>query len=316
MVNAEPTPPTERRERPRAPGSPLSSPALSLGQPKLNPFGDLHTLQHLSARLARGLKSVWEPLLRGEVRSWAEPLAVQRFADYRAERPDTLTAWLPMGMGPAGTALVVLDGGFVLEVLDLFFGGTGAAPAALPAEFSPAADALVARLGQMLCAPLRTAWEPLARQDFTAGRVETNAAMLPGLDADDAVVVTRFGLAATGKAPVFVDILYPVAALKPHAATLNGKVLDKAEPDPAWRAGLTRAAMAVRFPVRSVLAEPVVPLQLLLNLKPGDVIPISVAADVPVMVGRDRLGAGTVGTSNGRAAIQLTSLARIEGLTT
>ena len=72
--------------------------------------------------------------------------------------------------------------------------------------------------------------------------------------------------------------------------------------------------MAVRFPVRSVLAEPVVPLSTLMALKPGDVIPINVTPDVPVMVGRDRLGAGTVGAANGRAAIKLTQLARIEGL--
>ena len=308
MVNAPPT--TDRRERPRSDAADRHV----LGQSKLNPFGDLHTLQHLSARLARALKAVWEPLLRQEVRSWAEPLSVQRFADYRAERPDRLTAWLPMAMGTQGAALVVLDGGFVLEVLDLFFGGTGAAPATLPAEFSPAAEAMLQRLGATLAAPLKAAWEPLSAQDFVPRRVETSAATLSGIDADDAVVVTRFGLAAGGGTPVFVDILYPVAGLKPHSASLTGKVLDKAEPDPAWRSGLARSVMAVRFPVRSVLAEPVVPLQTLLNLKPGDVIPITVAADVPVMVGRDRLGAGTVGTSNGRAAIRLTQLARIEGL--
>lgn len=312
MVNVQPAREADRRGQFRADATP--SP---LGVPKLNPFGDLHTLQHLSARLARGLKGVWEKLLRQEVRSWAEPLAVQRFTDYRAERPDTLTAWLPMEMGGAhghgGVALVVFDGSLVLEILDLFFGGTGAAPAVLPAEFSPAADAMMTRLGTMLAAPLAIAWEPLAPQSFIPGRVETNAAILPGIDGDDAAVVTRFGLAAGGKPPVYVDIVYPVTALKPHAATLNGKVLDKAEPDPAWRSSLTRAAMNVRFPVRSVLAEPIVPLQTLISLKAGDVIPISVAADVPVMVGRDRLGAGTVGTSNGRAAIRLTSLARTEG---
>ena len=125
--------------------------------------------------------------------------------------------------------------------------------------------------------------------------------------------VTRFGIAAGDAQPQFVDILYPVAALKPHGATLTGKVLDKAEPDPVWRNNLTRATMAVRFPVRSVLAEPVVALTKLMDLKPGDVIPISINADVPVMVGRDRLGCGTVGTSNGRAAIRLTSLAFPEG---
>jgi flagellar motor switch protein FliM len=307
MVNAPPT--NDRRTAARGGAS-----SHALGQTKLNPFGDLHTLQHLSARLARALKSVWEPLLRREVRSWAEPLTVQRFADYRAERPDTLTAWLPLGMGQQGTALIVLDGAFVLEVLDLFFGGNGTAPVQRPAEFSPAAEAMAARLGSALAGPLKTAWEPLAKVEFSPGRVESSAAAVPGIDSDDAAVVTRFGVAAGTGAPVFVDILYPVTALKPHAATLTGKVLDKAEPDPAWRSGLARSVMNVRFPVRSVLAEPVVPLQVLLGLKPGDVIPISVTADVPVMVGGDRLGAGTVGTSNGRAAIRLTQLARIEGL--
>ena len=314
MVNAQQVSRKERRSGTRVDDV---QPGL-LGQAKLNPFGDLHTLQHLSARLARGFKAMWEPLLRREVRAWAEPLAVQRFADYRAERPDRLTAWLPLDMNASvpggGTALVVLDGGFVLSVLDLFFGGSGVAPATLPAEFSPAADALLARLSTQLVGPLTAAWEPLAAQHFTPRRPETNPALLAGIDGDDAVVVTRFGLASGSDAPVFIDILYPTAALKPFAATLTGKVLDKAEPDPAWRAALTRSVMAVKFPVRSVLAEPVVPLSTLMALKPGDVIPISVAADVPVMVGRDRLGCGTVGAANGRAAIQLTSLSRIEGL--
>ena len=52
--------------------------------------------------------------------------------------------------------------------------------------------------------------------------------------------------------------------------------------------------------------------QMLMDLNPGDVIPITISGDVPVMVGNDRLGCGTVGTSNGFAAIQLTSITRID----
>jgi len=306
MVNAEAT--SDRRTRQRAP----AAHAAGLGATKLNPFGDLHTLQHLSARLARALRGVFEPLLRREVRVWAEPLVVQRFGDYRTERADGLTAWLPLVMSPQGaTGLCVLDGVFVLELLDLFFGGTGAAPATIPLEFSPAAEAIVGKIGAAIAAPLRAAWEPLARIDFTPTRVEVNAAML-STDTDDAMIVTRFGLAAGDAKPVFIDLLYPVTALKPHAPTLTGKVLDKQEADPAWRTSLTRAAMNVRFPIRSVLAEPVVPLALLMNLKAGDVIPISFDAQVPVMVGNDCLGRGTVGTSNGHAAVRLTSIARFD----
>jgi flagellar motor switch protein FliM len=264
-------------------------------------------LQHLTARLARGLRPVWEKLLRREVRSFSEPLSVQRFSDYRAERGDQLTAWLPLAMTPPGTtqAWVVLDGRFLLEMLDLFFGGTGTVALPLPAEFSPSADAMAARVAMMVAGALGAAWEPLTRVGFAAGKPEQMA----DIDGEDAVIVTRVGIDTPGQ-PMFVDILYPVQALKPHGATLTGKVLDKAEPDPVWRNALTRATMGVRFPVRSVLAEPMVPLSLLMNLKAGDVIPIAIAPDVPVMVGRDRLGSGTVGTANGRAAIRITALAR------
>jgi flagellar motor switch protein FliM len=298
---------TDRRERPRQ-----QAEHVSLGVQNINPFGDLHTLQHLSARLARSMRSVFEPLLRKECRTFAEPLVVQRFADYRTERGNGLTAWLPLKMAPTtGQALVVFDGRFVMELLDLYFGGTGATPAELPTEFTPAAEAIVARLGLLLASPLGVAWEPLGRIDFTAGHVEANPALIQGLDGDDAVVVTRFGIAAGTAKPVFVDIAYPVAALKPHTPSLIGKVHAKtAAPDPAWRNGLTRNVMGVKFPVRSVLAEPMVSLSVLMDLKAGDIIPISFGAEVPVMVGGDCLGLGTVGTSNGKAAIRLNSITR------
>ena len=307
MVNGSSPLTSERRERSRA------ADHGALGSANLNPFGDLHTLQHLSARLARGLRGVLEPLLRRELRTWAEPLVVQRFTDYRAERPDGLTAWQPLAMtsvrGAAGQALAVFDGRFVLELLDLFFGGTGSAPAEMPSEFTPAAEALVARIGDMLAEPLRQAWEPLARLEFAAGDPEANPSLIHDFDGDDAVVVTRFGLASGREKPIFIDLLYPVSGLKPFAPSLTGKVHGKtAEPDPTWRAGLTRAAMNVRFPIRSVLAEPMISLAVLMELKAGDVIPISVGAEVPVMVGGDCLGTGTVGTSNGKAAIRLNTL--------
>ena len=168
---------------------------------------------------------------------------------------------------------------------------------------------MVTQLGKLLAEPMRAAWEPLARLAFTPGHVELNPAMLADLDPDDALVITRFGIAVGTAKPVFLDLLYPVSALKPHGPSLTGKVHGKtAEPDPGWRNGLTRAVMDVRFPIRSVLAEPMVSLSLLMALKEGDVIPINVGSDVPVMVGGDRLALGTVGTSNGKAAIKLNTI--------
>lgn len=295
----------ERRERPRT----SAEHAPALGTVNLNPFGDLVTLQHLSARLAKSLKGAFEGLLRKDLRAWAEPLSVQRFADYKAERGGVLSAWQPLAMGNArARAQFVLEAGLVFEMLDAFFGGDGEAPQPLPAEFTPAAEALVGRLAGSAATLLDKAWEPLSRTSFRA-EASANLAGAPELAADDPVVVTRFGLAAGEGKPHFFDILYPVAALKPHGAALMVKVHGpKEEAEPEWRSGLTRAVMAVTLPVRSVLAEPVLPLGRLLELKEGDVIPIDFGPEVPVMVAKRRLGTGLVGTANGRAAVRLTSL--------
>ncbi|MBN2973830.1 FliM/FliN family flagellar motor switch protein [Roseomonas aeriglobus] len=307
MVNSTATDTIERRERPRA----TAAHAPSLGVANLNPFGDLHTLQHLSARLARALRAVFEPVLRRNLRTWAEPLVVQRFADYSAERDGLLTAWLPMAMAPTDArAFVMFDGGFVLETLDLFFGGTGERPRTLPSEFTPAAEAMIVRLGGMIAKPLTIAWGTMERLEFQPGNPEGSPAMLQGFDGDDAMIVTRFGLAARDGEPIFIDIVYPVAALKPFAPTLTGKVMSRSSVEPKWRGNLTRAAMNVRFPIRSVLAEPVMSLADLMELKVGDVVPVSFGQEVPVMVGKDRLGLGIVGTSNGKAAIRITKLNR------
>lgn len=299
---------TERRERPRA----GAEHAPALGTANLNPFGDLVTLQHLCARLAKSLKPILDGVLRADLRCWAEPLAVQRWADYRAERGHALTAWQPLAMGNAKARVqLVLDAKLVLEMLDAFFGGDGEAPDPLPAEFTPAAEALVGRLATTLAKPLEAAWEPLTRVAFRA--VEgANIAAFPELARDDPVIVTRFGLAIGERNPAFVDILYPVAALKPHGAALMVKVHGvPAEPEPEWRSGLTRAVMGVRLPVRSVLAEPRIALGRLLDLKEGDVIPIDFGPEVPVMVASRRLGTGLVGTANGRAAVRLTQLEQL-----
>ena len=295
---------SERRERARGQGQ---ADAGLLGQSKLHPFGDLHTLQHLSARLARNLRPVFERYMRSEARCWAEPLEVVRFSDYRGERGDALTAWLPMAMD-GRAMLCAIDGAFVVGLLDIFFGGTGNAPVTAT-DLSPAAEALVTRLGAGVADQLELTWEPVARAAFSVGLCETNAAHVSGIESDEVVVVTRFGVAGENAKPVFVDLLYPVVALKPFTQVLTGKVVAKpAEADAEWQMGLTRAAMTVRMPVRSVLAEPVLPLRRLMDLKPGDVIPIAFNNDVPIVVGTNCIGTGTVGTSNGRAAIRISKL--------
>lgn len=314
MVNAPsdlaPEPDADRRERPRL----NAEHAPALGTPKLNPFGDLVTLQHLSVRLAKALKGVFETLCARPVRAFAEPIEVQRFGDYRTERGDALTAWRSLAITPGkGRALLVLDGAFVLELLDCYFGGEGEAPHPLPEAFTPAAEALIDRIAVAIERPLDNAWEPVARIEFSRLAPEGGSAAVPPVEAQTPMIITRFGIADDEHPPIFFDILYPVTALKPYSGSLTAKVHGNEDaPEPAWRSNLTRAAMGVPLRVRSVLAEPVIPASMLMALKAGDVIPMNFGPEVPVWVGNQRFALATVGTANGKAAIKLNALVREE----
>jgi len=288
--------------------------APALGSASANPLGDLQALAHVNQRLARTLRTLFEPLLRQGLKIAAEPIAVERFDGYVESRGGALTSVTLIGMAPlSGQAMLVLDGGFTFRLVDLYFGGPGVLPNPMPAEFTPTADAMIARIAAGFGERLASAWSELADISFQVGRTEANPAMLSHIDGEDRVVRTRFLLIAADGRQLPVDLLYPATSLKPIASILSSKVQSRRQAaDPAWQNNLTRAVMSVKLPVRSVLAEPVIPLAQLMSLQPGDIIPISFGPEIPLLVSNNRFARGAVGASNGRAAIRLHRIEPIE----
>ncbi|MFW2829611.1 flagellar motor switch protein FliM [Sphingomonas sp. ID0503] len=285
-----------------------------LGSGKLSTLGDLHSLQQLCDRQAKLMRDVFEPLLRRQPRVVAEPLRVESFGNYVACLPQGLISLNLLRMAPlTGNALVVMDAGFVLSVVDLFFGGSGAVPNALPPEFTGAEEAIAKRAVSEIADMLTRSWVELAEVSFAPFARESNVKMLSHLDADDSVVITRFELTTAGGQMTHVDIVYPVMALKPLAPVLGAKVQSKrGGGDPKWKHELTRAVMQVPLSVRTVLAEPVVPLSMLMDLKPGDIIPIEFGQEIPIIVSNNRFATGTVGQANGRTALRLERLETVK----
>ena len=288
--------------------------AAALGSASTNPLGDLQALAHVNQHLSRGLRTLFEPLLRQGVKVSVDPIAVERFDDYLTNRGGGLTSVTLFGMAPlSGQAMLVLDGALTFRLVDVYFGGPGAAPSPLPVEFTPTAEAMIARIANGFGERLSAAWAELAAIAFTPGRTEANPAMLSNIDGEDRVVRTRFVLTIGEGAQVSVDLLYPAASLKPIAPILSSKVQSRRQAqDPAWMNSLTRAVMNVKLPIRSVLAEPVIPLAQLMSLQPGDIIPISFGPEIPLLVSNRRFARGAVGAANGRAAVRVHSIEPIE----
>lgn len=311
MVKAASTAPLEGAASGRA----TAQHAPVLGSASANPLGDLQALGPVNQHLARTLRTLFEPLLRQQVKVAAEVVAVERWDAYLTSRGGGLASVTLMSMAPlSGQAMLVLDGGLTFRLVDIYFGGPGLAPNPIPAEFTPTAEAMIERVATGFSDRLAGAWAELAEIGFQPGRTEANPAMLPHIDGEDRVVRTRFLLTVGQSAhPIAVDLLYPAASLKPIASILSSKVQSRRQAeDPAWMNRLTRAVMNVKLPVRSVLAEPVIPLRQLMELKPGDVIPISFGPEIPLLVANNRFARGAVGASNGRAAIRVHCIEPLE----
>ncbi|MBA2918976.1 flagellar motor switch protein FliM [Sphingomonas sp. MAH-20] len=310
MVKAASTTPVQGAASGRA----TAQHAPVLASASANPLGDLQALAQVNQRLARSLRGLFEPLLRQAVKVSAEPIAVERFDAYQSSRGQALSSVTMIGMAPlSGQAMLVLDGALTFRLVDLYFGGPGLPPNPLPAEFTPTAEAMIARIAAGFAERLSGAWGELAEIAFQPGRTEANPAMLSHIDGEDRVVRTRFVLTVGEARPIEIDLLYPAASLKPIAAILSSKVQSRRQAaDPAWTNNLARAVMQVKLPVRSVLAEPVIPLAQLMTLKPGDIIPISFGPEIPLLVSNNRFARGAVGASNGRAAIRVHRIEPLE----
>jgi flagellar motor switch protein FliM len=80
---------------------------------------------------------------------------------------------------------------------------------------------------------------------------------------------------------------------------------DDSSSNDAWRRRLGHALAQVSLPVRSVLARPEISVAGLLALKPGDVIPITLAPRTPLLAGSRRIAEGVIGEQEGRAALMI-----------
>ena len=112
------------------------------------------------------------------------------------------------------------------------------------------------------------------------------------------------------KEKFLIEFVYPQDGLSGIEAPAGGRRVEEPRlKDPIWQARLARRLEEVRLPVKTVLARPNLKMSELMALKPGDVIPIQIARNLPLIVGDRVFAHGTVGEQDGVAAFMIEKLA-------
>lgn len=284
---------------------------FALGREKVQSHAWAAGMARIGERFARRLRGLIDPLIDGKSQVAVGDSGTMRWDAWRADLPGFASLALFRLRPMKGGLVIALDPGFVSALLDGFYGGTGRAWDRQSAEFTPAEERLIAQLHDGILTGLVESWSEFAPIAPAAIGHETNPDFANAFRADEMIVLQRFTLTAGAIAPTEIVIAYSLSALRAVESQLSAKVHDDAGPaDDLWRMRIGAALEDVRLPVRSVLARPEVTVSQLLALQPGDVIPITVPAAIPLLVANKRIASGTIGEKNGLAAIQITSIER------
>lgn len=231
---------------------------------------------------------------------------ILKFADWRETLPVNCAVALGQTASYKGPFFLSAPHSLIARLTDIFFGGDGevgsdAQPLSLTEERT------LRRLSMRLAdVHLRAVCGPKPAEILA---LETVRANLRGLEENEPLAIQSFTLTRGKTALGRIEFVHPANRLR-DAFSKEEKPSVKDLTAPGWRADLQRALAGVPMTVRSILAEPEMTVGALLGLKPGDTLPIIMADQVPVFVSGTLFALGSIGESNGRAAIRIDQIER------
>lgn len=280
--------------------------AFAFGAEAARPTPALPAIDRLNERMVRRLRDVIEPFARAKPKIAAAPTLVRKFADWQAEQPEFTSLSLYNFKPLKGPILLKVEPEFVSRLVDAFYGGSGSVRTLRAREFTATEESLLARLAEALIDALAEIWAEIVPIRASLRARETNIGFAALAKGDEAVAVSQFTVQPWPGHAATIEFLYPLAALRSVEAALAAKAPDDVgQRNAEWRARLDAALGEVRVDARTVLARPELSLSELMNLQAGDVIPVSLPAQVPLIVEGRRIAIGAVGEHDGRAALRI-----------
>lgn len=269
-------------------------------------LSDYYALQMVNERFSRLARNVFLPMLRIQPRVSSFPPEIRSYEDYRSGQDNFVSITNSRIEDLRGNNLVVMPPSFISLLTDAYYGGTIRNMKQVRTEFT----ASELRVIEIVCArindALQLAWRDLVALTFNIVSHEENMQFAQFIDGEDMVVVCSFVVQLPGTDPSSFDVIYPLQTLKPIATQLRSRMQsDFMDDDHSWRDRLERAILEIPLSVTARLCEPEIPLRQLMQLRAGDVVPVTLSETVDVMVEGHRLFTGQAGNLNGQSALRI-----------
>lgn len=267
--------------------------------------GRMPTLEMINERFARSFRISLFNMLRRSAEISVSGVQMVKFSEY------IHSMYVPTSLNIVkihplrGSALCVFDPKLVFILVDNYYGGVGRHAKIEGREFSATEQRVVSIVLEDAFKDLMDAWKPVMHVEFEFMNMEVNPQFANIVSPTEVVVVSTFHVELDGGGGDFM-VTIPYSMVEPIRDLLDaGIASDIADKDERWVISLREEINLAEVKLSCELTEVEMSLVEVLNLREGDIIPISMpdivtlrAEDIPVLRGK-------VGMSKGNKAIKI-----------
>ena len=268
-------------------------------------------LQSIHETFARHYTASLTAMLRGLVEVELKSVEQVTYGEFiMALSPPTCLVIFNMEPLRGGAALEI-NANILFRLIDRLLGGSGLLPVRLR-EFTEVEQVLIERIGIRAMLDLRQAWQHAGTFGFRVAHLETNPQFVQLTTPSEVVVVVTLEV-GVGEERGLMTIAFPHLMLEPIMPKLNThrrfataqRSLSASEGE-----GLRDNILRLGLTLRGVLAEFPLTVRGLLDLQPGDILPLNQPSTAPATIeveGIPRFKGG-LGKLNNRRALRVVSV--------
>ena len=247
--------------------------------------GRMPTLELVNERFARHMRISLFNMMRRTAEVSINGVQMLKFGEY------VHTLFVPTSLNMVrfrplkGTALITMEARLVFILVENFFGGDGRYHAKIEGrEFTPTERRIIQMLLKLVFEDYKDAWAPVMDVGFEYLDSEVNPAMANIVSPTEVIVVSSFHIELDGGGGDF-HVAMPYSMLEPIRELLDAGVQsDKGDTDVRWSKALRDEIMDVKVELKAKLLETELSLRELMELRPGDIIPVEMAENLLVFV--------------------------------
>lgn len=262
--------------------------------------GRMPTLEMINDRFAREFRISLFNLLRRTSLVATKGVDTHKFSEYVRTLHVPSSLHLVKIRPFSGTAMVVVDPRLVFRLVDNYFGGDGRYYSKVEGrDFSTTELRVVQLLLNHVFKDWTAAWAPVLPITFEYQSAEVNPAFANICSPTEVVVVSAFEVELEGGAGQ-LHITLPYSMIEPIRAQLDAGIQsDRGDLSDRWIKALRTEIELAEMELTGVLLEARLTLKDVLEMDPGDVIPVDLPERSELRIENIPVMRGKFGVSNG-----------------